>query len=112
LPLLLPIPLGCVGVGLPVVFLVIRMIGTPLLSAVANYLGVLRVRGDLVAVVVVAAAALTARLTADTLVRTVLRGLKGLLAITTAIGRQQAGSSEVCWNNLLRKSEMNGSGEI
>lgn len=40
---------------MPVVFLVIRVIGPPLLSAVANYLGILRVRGDLVAVVVVAA---------------------------------------------------------
>jgi hypothetical protein len=67
------------------------MVGSPLLSAVADYLGILRVRGDLVAVIVVAAAALAIRLAADALLGTVLRWLKGLLAITAATGRRQAG---------------------
>jgi hypothetical protein len=89
LPLLLPIPLSGVGVGLPVFFLVIRMVGSPLLSAVTNHLRVLRVRSDLVTVIVVAAAALAIRLAADALFGTVLRWLKGLLAITAATGRRQ-----------------------
>jgi hypothetical protein len=96
LPLLLPIPLSGVSVGLPVFFLVARMVGSPLLSAVADYLGILRVRGDLVTVIVVPASALAIRLAADALVGTVRRWLKGLLAITAATGRRQAGSSEVC----------------
>ena len=96
LPLLLPIPLSGVSVGLPVFFLVVRMVGSPLLSAVANYLGILRIRGDLVAVIVVAAAALAIRVAADALLGTVLQWLKGLPAITAAAGQRQAGSSEVC----------------
>ncbi len=71
--LLLAVPLDGCGVLLTIASPIIRVAGPPLLRAIQADLTVFGVRGNLVAVVVGAAAPLAIRLAADRLPRLILR---------------------------------------
>jgi hypothetical protein len=75
--------------------LIIRMFVPPLLLAVADNLAVLRVVPKLLPVIVGPAPALTLRLAADELLRTVNRKQKGTLAVGTAAALVHIDSSEI-----------------
>ena len=89
LALSLAIALGGLGVRLPIGFLIIGMLGLPLPPAVTDHLRVQRISSDLQPVVVGAAATLAFRQAANTLLKSVPRGLKNVLAKGTAAGRDQ-----------------------
>jgi hypothetical protein len=78
----------------PVLLGVVRVSFAPLLPAIADYLGILRIRLHLLAVIVCPPPALAVRLRAHALFGVVLGWLKRLLAIPAATG-WQAASSEV-----------------
>jgi len=87
-PLLPPIPLRHRRMSLPVPPRVAGVRFAPLPPAIADYLGILRIRLHLLAMVVGPPPALAARLPTHPLVRAVLGWLKRLLAIATATRRQ------------------------
>jgi len=95
LALSLAIALGGLGVRLPIGSLIIGMFGLPLSPTVANHLRIQRIGSDLLPVVVGAAATLAFRLAANTLLKSVRRGLENALAIGAPAGRDQCGSSEI-----------------
>jgi hypothetical protein len=74
------VPLDGSGVLLAIPPPVIRMSGTPLLRAVAAHLAVFRVRGNLLAVILGATAALAVGAAAHQLPRLVFRWLEGVPA--------------------------------
>ena len=72
----------------PIILLVVRMSGTPLLATVADDLGIFRIGLDPAPVVIATPPALTNRLAADALLETVRGWLKDLLTVGAA--RRQA----------------------
>lgn len=95
LPLSLPVLFGSLGMTLPVLLLLVGMRGPPLPLTIARDLRVLRVRAQLLTVVVGPAPTLTIHCAANALIGPILRGLKRLLAILAATRRQAAISSGV-----------------
>ena len=69
--LLLAVPLYCLGVILPVLFLIAGMLLPPLLLTFPRPLAILGVRRQLLAVIIRATSTLTIRLTANPLLGTV-----------------------------------------
>jgi hypothetical protein len=65
----------------------------PLLLAITRHLAILRIRAQLLSVIISAALALTLRLAADNLLRTINGRQKGTLAVRTTAGLAQADSS-------------------
>jgi hypothetical protein len=86
--LVLPVSLDRFRVCLPVLSLIIRVLFPPSFLAVANQLRIYRVGCDLLTVILGASSPLAACRAANTLIGTVLRSWKGLLAIAAATGRQ------------------------
>lgn len=93
LSLTLPIALHQFWILLAVLFLVVGMFVPPLLLAVADDLEVLRVGGQLLAVIIATPPSLALRPTAHPLPRTINGGLKRILAVRTTAGWDQADSS-------------------
>jgi hypothetical protein len=91
----LPVSLGGFGVRLPVGFLIIGVLRSPLFPAVLDYVRVQGISSDLLTVVVGAAAALALRLAANALLDPEWRGSENVLTIRAAAGWDQGGSSEV-----------------
>jgi hypothetical protein len=110
-PLLLAVLISGFRVALAILLLVLGMRLTPFALAVANDLCVLGVGLQLLAVVICPALALAIRRTANTLIGTILRSLKRLLAIAAATGRQAAISSGVS-NRPLMETRSDLSEEI
>ena len=94
LALLLTVALGGFGMRLPVGLLISRMLIPPKLAAVLDHIRIQRIGLDLPPVVIGAASALAIRLAANSLLEAVRRELEDSLAIGTAAGRDQCGSSE------------------
>ena len=82
--LLLTIPVNRFGMFHAVTRPVIRMAGSPFSGAIATNIAVLRIGGNLLAVVFGSALSLAYQFAADSLTRLKLRKLKGLLAIAAA----------------------------
>jgi hypothetical protein len=72
LPLLLPIPLDGGGMVVPIASVIIGMGVSPLLATIADYLRILRIGFDLVAVIIGTALALAVLLAANALIGTEL----------------------------------------
>jgi len=100
LPLFLTVALDQFRVLLAALFLVVGMLVPPLLLAVANDLAILRVRRQLPPVIIAAAPTLALWPTAYALLRTINRGQKRTLAVTTTAGLAQTGSSGIHVINL------------
>jgi hypothetical protein len=82
--LLLEVPLDGGWVLLPIPPPIVRVAGPPFPWAVQAYLAVYRVRGDLPAVILSAAAALATGIAADHLRRLIFRGLENPLAVVAS----------------------------
>ena len=94
-----------IGIGLPVVLLVVGMSLAPLPPAIADHLGVYGIIQALLASVLVTPSGLTLRSTADGLVGTAFGRLKGLLAIRAERGGKII-SSEVCLDSNLKGNQI------
>ena len=88
LVLLLAVAGSRIGMGQPVILLIVGMRLTPLPPAVADHLSVFRIRQTLLTAILVMPLGLTPRPTTDGLVGTVLGRLEGLLAIRAAAWRE------------------------
>jgi hypothetical protein len=95
LALPLAVALGGFGMRAPVGLLIIGMLGSPLLLAVDDHLGVHRVGFNLLSVIIGASTTLALRLAANALLESVRGGVKASLAIRAAMGRERCGSSEI-----------------
>ena len=84
LPLLLTVAIGGIGMGLPVFPLIVGVGFAPFPPAIADHLGVFGIGQALATPVLNVAPRLTLPPTANSLVRTMLGRLKGLLAIRAA----------------------------
>lgn len=80
----LAVTFHCLGMLSAITLPVVRVVGPPLAEAVAANLAVLRIRYDLLPVVLGAPLPLAYRLAADRLTGLKLRRLKGLLAVAAA----------------------------
>jgi hypothetical protein len=90
--------------SLPVGLLIIGMLLSPLTSTVADDLGVHRIGGNALAMIIGTPPPLALRLAADVLLSVELGGLERLLAITAA-ARQNISSEDRLAAILLRKSK-------
>jgi hypothetical protein len=95
--LLLAIPVNRFGMFHAVTRPVIRMADSPFSGAVAANIAVLRIGGNLLAVVFGSALSLACQLAADRLAGLKLRKLKGLLAIAAAPFRHTAVVASPAW---------------
>jgi len=95
LPLSLTVVLGGFGMRAPVGFLIIGMLGAPLLLAVQYHLGIHRVGLNLVPVVIDPTMPLALRLAANALLEPIRGWMKTSLAVRTAAGLGQCVSSEI-----------------
>jgi len=91
--LLLSVPLCRFRMLLPVPLLIVAMLLLPFLLAIAHHLAILRICRQLPAAGIGAAAALTLRLTANSLLGTARRRQKGTLAVKTTTGLAHMDSS-------------------
>lgn len=82
--LLLAVPLDCGRVLLAIPTPVVRIPGSPFLRAVQAYLPVFRVRRDLLAVILSAAAALATGIAAHRLRGLIFRGLEDALTVAAS----------------------------
>ena len=95
LQLSLSVALGGFGMRAPVGFLIIGVVGAPLLAAVHHHLGIDRVGLNLAPVVIGPAMPLALRLAANKLLESVWGWTKASLAVRTAAGLGQCVSSEI-----------------
>ncbi len=94
-PLSLTVALGGLRMCAPVGFLIIGMLGAPLLSAVLDHLRIDGVGLNLAPVVIGPAMPLTLRLAANALLKSIRGWMKASLAVRTAAGFGQCVSSEI-----------------
>jgi hypothetical protein len=90
-----PVALGGFRMGAPIDFLIIGMLGPPLLPAVDDHLRVHRAGFNLLPVVIGAATPLALRVAANALLESVRGRVEASLAVWAAMGRLQCGSSEI-----------------
>jgi len=91
--LLLSVPLCRFRMLLPVPLLIVSMLLLPFLLAIAHHFAILMICRQLPAAGIGAAAALTLRLTANSLLGTARRRQKGTLAVKTTTGLAHMDSS-------------------